>query len=248
MGLHVSSLLLPLVLVCCALFVALIVEPGRDPTPSVAAQDSCPPGQTPLEIASLSDVLLTNGAPPMARMTLSRITLAPGESLDVTPAGFTAYYVESGILKFAFQPGFGISWSPACTSPNGRYAGGGGSMDLDAEGLAAVTQGEALVSEDVPTGPLHNGGTSPLVMLQMTLVPPQIDTASGLPIVDPATAGRLAARERERQRDACKAGATSLAGSEAMSTPVVSTAGWEGDGREHEPRLPKACRELPKPE
>jgi hypothetical protein len=245
MGLHVRSLLLPLV--CCALFLALMLAPGRDPMPSVSAQVSCPPGQTPLEIASLSDVLLTSGAPPMARMTLSRITLGPGESLDVTPAGFTAYYVEAGILKFAFQPGFGISWAPACTSPNGQYSGGG-SMHLDAEGLASVTQGEALVSEDVPTGPLQNGGGSPLVMLQMTLVLPQIDPVTGLPMVDPATAGRLAARERERQRDACKAGATSLAGGEAISTPAVSTAGWEGDGRAHEPRIPKACRELPKAE
>jgi len=242
MGLHVRSFLLPLV--CCALFLALMLDPGRDPAPSVAAQDSCPPGQTPLEIASLSEVLLTSGAPTMAKMVLSRITLGPGESLAVTPAGFTAYYVESGILKFSFQPGFGISWAPACTYPNGRYSGGG-SMDLDAEGLASVTQGEALVSEDVPTGPLQNGGGSPLMMLQMTLVLPQIDPASGLPILDPATAGRLAARERERQRDACKAGATSLAGGEAISTPAVSTAGWEGDGRDHEPRIPKACRELP---
>ena len=242
MGFHVRSLLLPLV--CCALFVALILDPGRDPTPSVAAQDSCPPGQTPLEIASLSDVLLTNGAPPFAKMALSRITLAPGESLDITPAGFTAYYVESGILKYASQPGFKVSWVPKCTSPHGSYAGGG-VIDIDAEGLTSVNQGEALVSEDVATGPLHNGGGSPLVMLQMTLIQPQIDPATGLPIVDPATAGRLAARERERQKNACKAGATSLAGSEAISTPAVSTAGWEGDDREHDPRIPKACRELP---
>jgi hypothetical protein len=246
MRLRAWNMLLPLI--GCALFGALMLDPGRDPTPRVAAQDSCPPGQTPLEIASLSDVLLTNGAPPMARMALSRITLAPGESLAVTPAGFTAYYVESGTLKFAFQPGFDISWAPKCTSPNGRFSGGGGSLQIDAEGLASVSQGEALVSEDVPTGPLHNGGGSPLVMLQMTLVLPQIDPASGLPIVDGATAGRLATRERERQKNACKAGAPSLAGSEAMTTPAVSTAGWEGDGREHEPRIPKACRELPKPE
>ena len=103
--------------------VALVLDPGANPTPGVAAQVSCPPGETPLELASLSDVLLTNGAPPMARMALSRITLAPGETLDVTPAGFTAYYVESGALKYAFQPGFGISWAPKCTSPNGRYSG-----------------------------------------------------------------------------------------------------------------------------
>src|SRR5215207_9162107 len=100
-------------------------------------------------------------------------------------------------------------------------------MSLDAEGMASVSQGEALVSEDVPTGPLKNGGGSPLVMLQMMLVLPQIDPATGLPIVDPATAGRLAARERERQKNACKAGAASLAGDEATSTPAVSTAGWE---------------------
>jgi hypothetical protein len=85
-------------------------------------------------------------------------------------------------------------------------------------------------------------------MLQMTLVLPQIDPVTGLPMVDPATAGRLAARERERQRDACKAGATSLAGGEAISTPAVSTAGWEGDARDHKTRIPKACRELPKAE
>jgi hypothetical protein len=242
MSLQARNMLLSLI--CCALFIALILNPGTDPTPSVAAQDSCPPGQTPLEIASLSDVLLTNGAPPMARMTLSRITLEPGESLDVTPAGFTAYYVESGILKFSFQPGFSISWAPACTSPNGRYSGGGG-MHLDAEGMASVSHGEALISEDVPTGPLENGGKSPLVMLQMTLVLPQIDPATGLPILDGGTAGRLAARERQRQRDACKAGATSMAGGEAISTPAVSTAGWEGDSRDHETRIPKACRELP---
>jgi hypothetical protein len=180
-------------------------------------------------------------------MALSRITLAPGESLDITPAGFTAYYMESGTLKYASQPGFKVSWVPKCTSPHGRYAGGD-VIDIDAEGLTSVNQGEALVSEDVPTGPLQNGGGSPLVMLQMTLVLPQIDPVTGLPMVDPATAGRLAARERERQRDACKAGATSLAGGEAISTPAVSTAGWEGDGRAHEPRIPKACRELPKAE
>src|SRR5215218_7599499 len=103
MSLQARTALLPLI--CCALFVALVLNPGADPTSGVAAQVSCPPGETPLEIASLSDVLLTNGAPPMARMALSRITLAPGETLDVTSAGFTAYYVESGALKYAFQPG-----------------------------------------------------------------------------------------------------------------------------------------------
>lgn len=246
------SMLWPLI--CCALLVALIAQSGVLPLPSAAAQDACPPGQAPLEFVSLADVLLDKGAPPYATMSLSRIVLGPGETLDVTPAGYTAYYVESGILKYASQPGFEIRWTPKCTSPDGHFPGGG-ITQIDGEGMISVHQGEALVSDVVPTGPITNGGSAPLVMLQMTLVLPEIDPVSGLPIVGPFTAGRIASREFEQRKQACKAAARSAAAGtpagdvlaeariESLATSAVSTAGWESDTRERPLKIPRACRD-----
>jgi hypothetical protein len=245
-------------LICCALLLALIAQSGRLPLPRAAAvagaQDACPPGQTPLEFVSLADVLLDKGAPPYATMALSRIVLGPGETLDVTPAGYTAYYVESGNLKYAFQPGFEIRWTPKCSSPDGHFSGGG-ITQIDDEGMMSVNQGESLDSDVVPTGPITNGGSAPLVMLQMTLVLPEIDPATGLPIVDPFTAGRIASREFEQIKQACKVAASLAAAGtpaaavmakariEALATPAVSTAGWESDARDRSPKIPKACRD-----
>jgi hypothetical protein len=253
MRVRTSSALWPML--CCALLVALIAQSGRLPLPSVAAQDTCPPGQAPLEFVSLADVLLDKGAPPYATMALSRIVLGPGETLDVTPAGYTAYYVESGVLKYEFQPGFEISWTPKCTSPDGHHFSGAGVTSIDANGMGSVSQGETIVADVVPIGPIKNDGTSPLVVLQMALVPPEIDPATGLPIVDPFTAGRIASREFEQRKQACKAALRSAAAGtpagdvlaeariESLATPAVSTAGWESDVRERPPKIPRACRE-----
>jgi hypothetical protein len=241
-------------LICCALLVALIAQSGRLPLPGAAAQDTCPPGQAPLEFVSLADVLLDKGAPPYATMALSRIVLGPGETLDVAPAGYTAYFVESGILTYGGQPGFEIRWTPKCTSPDGHFSGGG-TTQIDNEGMISVNQGEALVSDVVPTGPIKNGGSSPLVVLQLTLVLPEIDPESGLPIVDPVAVGRIASREFEQRKQACKDAVRSAAAGtpvgdvlveariESLATPAVSTAGWETDVRERPPKIPKACRE-----
>lgn len=244
------------VLACLGFLILLAFMLSADPfRPADAlSHDSCPPGQSPRTVASLGDVLLDKGAPPFTRMVLSRIVLAPGETLDWAPTGYTAYYVESGVLQYTFQPGLAISWTPLCTSPDGRSSGSG-DFHIDDEGMATLNQGQTLIADLVPIGPIANGGIAPLVMLQMTLVLPEIDPATGLPIVDPVAAGRLAARERKVRKQQCRAEARQSASTTPIAaagpttaaedwpaTPAVSTAGWEVDSRNRESRAPKACR------
>jgi hypothetical protein len=229
------------VLVCGFCGVTLILATADRSSP-VAAQVICPPGQIPAKIASLADILLDQGAPPYARMILSRITLMPGESLDFTPSGYTTYYVESGRLEYASRAGLAITSSHQCMNPDGRYSGGG-SFHVDADGLATISQGEALISDVIPIGPLRNSGAAPLVMLQMTLLAPEIDPATGLPIVDPGAAARLAARVREQHKEACRAAKLGTPVATAVPPPPFSTADWDSDAPERVPKLPKACRE-----
>lgn len=216
--------------------------------------DSCPPGQSPRTIASLGDVLLAEGAPPHSRMVLSRIVLSPGETLALAPPGPTAYYVESGILEYTFRTGHGFSSTTLCESPDGRFSGGG-SFSIDDRGMTQVNQGQTLIADLVPTGPLSNGGTSPLVMLQVTLVLPELDPATGLPMPDSVAAARIAAREREAHRQRCRAekrqAASGTPASDAASidpfehwpaTPAVSAADWAADSSAGKPPASKPCR------
>jgi hypothetical protein len=238
-------------LVCCLLLI-LLLDSARPAAPAAAtATVVCPAGQDALPWVNLADVTLRQGASPYSRMTLARVTVAPGEALDVIPSGYTAYFVESGVLEYQSQPWLSITQGLACAPRDGHYAATGGSFSIDDDNVLSVGPGQALILEDVPASAIANGGSEPLVVLQMTLIPPEIDPVSGLPVVDPIMVGREAFWAREEQKQACRDAARAetlgtpvdwegLAVSPA--TPAVSTAGWETDGDEREPRVPKACR------
>lgn len=194
----------------------------------------------PLPFAQLAEVPLPADVLPYSKISLARIIVQPGETLDDTPAGFTAYYVESGALKYrADRPGFAIMDAPACESPDGHYSGGG-SFAIDDEGMALVTQGQALVSDAVPTGPIANGGGEPLAMLQMAFIPPMIDPASGRPIPDAMILARETARQRAQRKAACRATASPTAGNEVSTTPTLVPIAPLADVKEF--KEPRACR------
>lgn len=238
-----------LVTVSCVFFGTLLLGAGRPSAPNVAAQAACPPGEEPLEVVPLAEVLLLTPASQGARMVLTRITLAPGASLDISPTAPTAFHVESGVLRYQIQPGLSITSSPQCTSLDGRFAGGG-TTEVDADGMVSVNQGETLIADVVPTGPINNGGESPLVVLQVALVPGEIDPTTGNPILDPATAGRAKAIERQNRRDACRTESTStgdaLAEASTGSRPATPKSGdaWAVDSNESASKQepPKGCR------
>jgi hypothetical protein len=148
--------------------------------------------------------------------------------------------VESGALKYrADRPGFAIMESSACESPNG-HSSGGGRFAIDDEGMALVEPRQALISDAVPMGPIANGGSVPLVMLQMTLVPPQIDPATGQPMPGPVVLARAEAREREAHKQACRAAANPSIEGETPATLTLVPIARATDLQRT--RSPKACR------
>jgi hypothetical protein len=246
-------------LLCCVALLGLVGLPSRLGAPTALAQDACPPGTDPAGTVSLGQMVLSQGAPPYATVMLTRITLQPGESLDPISTHPTIFYVESGVLQYPFQPWLSIMAAPACVPEDGPFTMGG-TTTVDAGGMVTVSQGQALIAESGVTGPIANGGATPLVILEMTVIAPELDPVSGLPIVDPATAGRERAKAFEERKQACKAETRQAKRRSAMgtpatdsrpdesltgpiATPAVATSGWATDVR-HEPRtIPRACQE-----
>jgi hypothetical protein len=224
-----------------AVFLAAVAALIRLSVPGASAQTPCPLGQAPLQNVALAELLLPSNPPPGAKIALSQITLAPGESLDPAASPYTAYHILSGVLQFRFQPWTTIMRAPKCATGDGFLASGGVTT-VDANGMASVAPGESLVTEDIRIGAVTNGSSQPLVMLVMTLVPAQIDPTTGLPIVDPGTAGRASAKAFEQQKQACKAGISASPEAEQTAAPAMSTAGWEVESGRETGRVPRACR------
>ena len=140
-----------------------------------------------------------------------------------------------------------------------EFVESGGIILKSADGVVNISQGQAVIAEHGMLGSLVNNGTIPLVLLRVSVLAPKIDPATGLPIIDPATAGREQARARNEMKDACKAetrpkrkgsGQASPSPEDDaedqpayLATPAVSTAGWGGDAAHEQRALPKACRE-----
>lgn len=125
--------------------VALGVALGtsRDGTPGVGARDSCPDGQIALSTVGLADLALPSDLPPGTTIQLSKVTIAPGESIEQVPSGYSAYYVESGVMKYQFQPWLTIVSAPKCLSGDGRFSGGG-TTTISEDDMVVVNTGEAL--------------------------------------------------------------------------------------------------------
>lgn len=170
----------------------------------------------------LGEILLFSGVPQGSAIALDRVTLRPGETLDLSGVSYAALAVESGTLGFAFVTGFGIHHASSCGP-------GGGSATIGSDGRSWIGPGQALVAEDIPVGTIVAEGSEPLSFLLMALVPAEIDSATSQPILDGVASARIAYRERQRLRRACKDG--------TIGTPTPAADGDAGR------RLPKACRE-----
>lgn len=213
-----------LVVLTSFLFAGLSIPPAE------AIEATCP------SLTYLADIKLLSNVPVGSTISLSRITVQPGETLDDIGVTYAAYYVESGVLKYPLRAHPAIFSTGTCT--DGRFSGGG-VTEVDKEGRVAINEGEALIVEDRPIEPITNGGATPLILLRITLVPAPIDPQTGQPILDGVTASRIEAREREQHRQACKTarneGESERPGTaEVEATPVVTDA--------EVTRVPRACR------
>jgi hypothetical protein len=245
-------------LVCCALLLGLTERLAQLADAATATQDTCPPGLVPADTISLGELVLSNGATPYTMVTLTRLTLQAGESLDTNATNPEVYYVESGVLKYPFQPRqLSIMAAAPCTPATGPLTAGG-TITVDAHGMIIVSQGQALILEAGATGPITNGGTAPLMLLQMAAIAPQLDPVSGLPIVDPAIVAREQSNAFEERKETCKAQKKTGKRRDGLGTPVtnaqpdqdlraplatpaVSTTGWASDARQTQP-VPRACQ------
>jgi len=139
-------------------------------------------------MVSLGELLLPEGTVPYTTTTLTRLILQPGETITPGTDVPVMYYVELGSLAYELQPYIGVMDSATCVPEDGPLSVGG-SITLSADGRLTVTQGQSVTAEHGISGSLVNTGTTPLVLLQVSVIAPHIDPVSGLPIVDPATAG-----------------------------------------------------------
>lgn len=161
----------------------------------------CPDGSTPREHVELAAFVLPSEASIGAQVVLTRITLGPGEELQPEVTGYSAYFVESGTLKVQLLPrGQGFHLEPAvqCEPASGVFSGGG-SLTIDDEGWMLVNAGTALIPDERPIERMANAGNDSLVLLQVALVFPEIDPATGQPLGDELVTDR-GNRDRQEER------------------------------------------------
>lgn len=184
-------------LACCAVWL-LLAPTGRAADP--AAAPPCPEGSTPAAFVRLAAFALPGEIPPGATVEFARVTLTAGEELRPETTGYTVFYVESGTLRFQMplRGGFHLE-HPAHCEPAGGVISGGGADSIDNEGWMRVEAGSALVSDEVPIERIGNAGSTPLELLQVTLLLPEIDPATGQPIGDELVTDR-GKRERQSER------------------------------------------------
>lgn len=122
-------------------------------------------------------------------------------------AGYTAYFVEAGLLKFQLPPrqkGFHLEHPVQCVSPSGEFSSGG-TISVDNEGWMHIDAGTTLISEEIPIELIGNAGNNPLELLQVTLRFPEIDPATGQPIGDQLVTDRGDRESRKERRDVTEA-------------------------------------------
>lgn len=233
--------------------IAVLLAATLVATPAVHTQavtePPCPAGTSPAPWQSVGDLLLPTGAIPYSTIALTRLTLAPGETLPAELDVPIMYVVESGVLEYPSQAGPGIISSLYCLPDDGRISMSG-SITTSDDDFIGVNEGQTLVAEHGLVGPLRNGGTELLVLLEVRVMIPEIDPASGLPIVDSVTAGREQNRDLRLRKEACRERARAAAAGTPVAeapespepTPAFTTAGWASDANREPRRTPRACK------
>jgi hypothetical protein len=234
---------------------AVFLAATLSPTPAMQARaattdQECPAGTSPAPWVPIGDLFLPDGAPPYATIALTRLRLAPGETLPAELDVPIMYVVESGELQYPLQAGIGIlGGTLTCISDDGHSSFSSSSI-ITEDGFTNVHAGETLIAEHGLEGPLRNAGQAPLVMLRVSVIIPEIDPASGLPIVDPVVAAREQNRDLRLRKEACRAraraaaeGTPVAAESEALAeaTPAFTTSGWASDVKHEHRKTPRVC-------
>lgn len=243
----------------CLLIAALLAvtfAAASTEQPGAAKSDQpCPAGTSPNPRQSVGDLYLPAGASPYSTILLTRHRLATGETLPAELGVPIMYVVESGVLEYPSQTGVGIMQGPPSCIPDDGHFSGGGSFTITEDNFVPVSAGMTMVAEHGLNGPLRAGGTMPLVMLEVRVLVPEIDPASGLPIVDPVIAAREQNRDFRRRKEACKARERAIAKGTPVAplsappvyietpepTPAFTTAGWQSDSNRDRYKTPRIC-------
>ncbi|MEZ4562907.1 MAG: hypothetical protein R2853_09230 [Thermomicrobiales bacterium] len=235
------------VIIAVFLAAALVAAPAGQGRAAATGQP-CPAGTSLAPWQSVGELLLPTGAIPYSTIALTRLTLAPGETLPAELDAPIMYVVESGVLEYPSQAGAGILGGTSSCIPDNGHSSFSSSSIITEDGYTSVNAGETLIAEHGLEGPLRNGSAMPLVLLEVRVIVPEIDPASGLPIVDPMTA-REQNRDLRLRKEACRAQARAAAAGTPVAAgpdapeppPAFTTAGWASDAKRERRKTPRAC-------
>lgn len=236
------------VIIAVFLAAALVAAPAGQGRAAATGQP-CPAGTSLAPWQSVGELLLPTGAIPYSTIALTRLTLAPGETLPAELDAPIMYVVESGVLEYPSQAGAGILGGTSSCIPDNGHSSFSSSSIITEDGYTSVNAGETLIAEHGLEGPLRNGSAMPLVLLEVRVIVPEIDPASGLPIVDPMTAAREQNRDLRLRKEACRAQARAAAAGTPVAAgpdapeppPAFTTAGWASDAKRERRKTPRAC-------
>jgi hypothetical protein len=200
----------------------------------------------------LGDLYLPTGAIPYSTILLTRYRLDRGETLPAQLGEPIMYVIESGVLEYPSQAGVGIIGGMLSCMPDDGRISMSGSSSASQHGYTSANAGETLVAEHGLEGPLRNGGTVPLVLLEVRVLVPEIDPATGLPIVDPMIAAREQYRDLRLHKEECRARKRAIANGTPVArlpadvaapeaTPAFTTAGWTSDVKREGRKVPRTC-------
>lgn len=229
-------------------------------SPAALTERPCADSGTTNPTGLVGELFLPVGATPYSRITITRHMLAPGQTMPTVSDMSVMYIVESGELHYPAQDWTGVYLRPSCVpfvaynmaiADSGHNSSGGTIVISEADQIR-VTAGQTLVAEHGLFGPLSNERTTPLVFLEVTMKSPELDPASGLPIVDQTTADRELNREFALRKQECRERLRALArGNTTSYLPVYlespeptfdfTTADWIRAGAPEQPRVPQAC-------
>ncbi len=242
--------LIRFVLTAVFLIAAFAAAPGGQVR--ATTEQACPEGTSPAPHMSVGDLYLPAGAIPYSTIALTRLTLDPGETLPAELDVPIMYVVESGVLEYPLQAGVSILSSQYCLPDDGVISMSGSST-ITGDGYATVDAGDTLVAEHGLVGPLRPGGSTPLVVLEVRVLIPEIDPATGLPIVDPMIAAREQNRDRRLRQEECRERARAAAAGTPVAaepettvtpepTPAFTTSGWSSDVKPERLKTPRVCK------
>ncbi len=248
---------LPGRLLVAALLAATFAAASTGQPGGAAMAQTCPTGTSPNPRQSVGDLYLPTGAIPYSTILLTRYTLAPGETMPAELDVPIMYVVESGVLEYPSQTGVGIMQGPPSCIPDDSHFSGGGSFTITEDNFVPVSSGMTMIAEHGLAGPLRAGGPMPLVVLEVRVMVPEIDPASGLPIVDPVIAAREQNRDFRLRKEACKARERAIAKGTPVAplsappvyieaaepTPAFTTSGWASDVTRERRKTPRTCKD-----